>query len=117
MAEAQASEPVCSIGEGIQIRGTLTGAGELVVRGRIEGQITLDSHLTVEQSGLVIANVSATSITLNGTMQGDIETADIVSVTQSATMQGDIRAQEVEIADGATFRGRLEMDVPLPDGL
>jgi cytoskeletal protein CcmA (bactofilin family) len=32
-------------------------------------------------------------------------------------MRGDIRAQEVEIADGASFQGRLEMDVPLPHDL
>lgn len=117
MAESQQSESVCSIGEGIQIRGNLTGSGQLVVRGRIEGQITLDSHLTIEQTGLVVANVTANSITLSGRMQGDIEAADLVSVQESASMQGDIRAQEVEIADGATFRGRLDMDVPLPDTL
>jgi cytoskeletal protein CcmA (bactofilin family) len=117
MAESLQSESVCSIGEGIQIRGSLSGAGQLVVRGRIEGQITLDSHLTIEPSGTVVANVSANSITLSGQMQGDIEAAELVSVQPSATMQGDIRAQEVEIADGANFCGRLDMDVPLPDHL
>lgn len=117
MAETLNHDPVCSIGEGIQIRGTLTGSGQLIVRGRIEGQIILDNHLTVEDTGMIVANVTATSITLNGTMHGDIEAAALVSVNQAATMQGDIRAQEVEIADGAQFRGRLDMDVPLPNSL
>lgn len=110
-------ETLCSIGEGIQIRGSLTGAGELVVRGRIEGQISLSNHLTVEAGGMVVANVEAESITLNGTMHGNIEGAQLVQVNDQAVMQGDIRAQEVEIADGAQFLGRLEMDVPLPRDL
>lgn len=110
-------ETLCSIGEGIQVRGTLTGSGELVVRGRVEGQIMLSNHLTVAEGGTVVANVEAVSITLNGAMQGNIEAAQLVSVSRDATMEGDIRAEEVEIADGAQFVGRLEMDVPLPKNI
>lgn len=111
------AEDLCTIGEGIQIRGTLTGSGDLLVLGRVEGQITLDNHLTVEATGKVFANVVVQSITVNGTVEGDVEAADIVAISTGARMHGDIRAQEVEIADGAQFRGKLDMDVPLPKDL
>jgi cytoskeletal protein CcmA (bactofilin family) len=111
------SDTLCTVGEGIQIRGNLSGSGDLVVRGRVEGQISLDNHLTIEESGFVMANVTVQSITVNGTIQGDVEATDTVAISAGASMRGDIRAQEVEIADGASFQGRLEMDVPLPHDL
>ncbi len=36
------------IGKGITIRGSLTGGGDLVIEGRVEGQIALKNHLTIE---------------------------------------------------------------------
>jgi cytoskeletal protein CcmA (bactofilin family) len=110
-------ETLCTVGEGIQIRGNLSGSGDLVVRGRVEGQITLDNHLTIEAGGFVVANVAVQSITVNGAIEGDVEATDAVAISAGASMRGDIRAQEVEIADGASFQGRLEMDVPLPHDL
>lgn len=107
----------CVIGETIQIRGNLSGSGDLVVRGRIEGFISLQDRLIIEESGSVMATVESRDVTVNGTVNGDIDAVDTVSLNSSATMIGDIRAPQIEIQDGARFRGRLAMDVPLPEGI
>lgn len=104
----------CIIGEGIQIRGNLSGSGDLVVRGRVEGHVALQDHLTVETTGVVVANIELRGVTVNGQMSGDIDATQTVAISSSATVIGDIRAPEIEIEDGARFRGKLEMDVPLP---
>jgi cytoskeletal protein CcmA (bactofilin family) len=107
----------CIIGQGIQIRGRLTGSEDLVIEGRVEGTIVLNNHLTVEESGTVVADVEAVELTVRGTVSGNISVSDVVSITRDGTVVGDVRAPRVIIEDGARFKGNIDMDVPLPDGL
>lgn len=105
------------IGRGIEIRGNLSGAGDLIVEGRVEGQISLKNMLTIEESGQVQADVEVESIVINGRMSGNIQATDKVAVSSSARVVGDIKAPRVVIEDGARFKGSIEMAVKLPDGL
>lgn len=108
------ADPINIIGKGITIRGSLTGGGDLVVEGRLEGQVSLKNHLTIENSGIVEADIRADELTINGTASGNIDASTKVSITQSARVQGDIKAARVVIADGAVFNGSIEMEVKLP---
>jgi cytoskeletal protein CcmA (bactofilin family) len=107
----------CIIGKGIQIRGNLSGSGDLVIEGRVEGHIALQDHVTVEESGTVVADVESQELTVNGKMSGNIDASQRVSISSSAMVIGDVHAPRVVIEDGARFRGNIEMDVPLPPGL
>jgi cytoskeletal protein CcmA (bactofilin family) len=105
------------IGKGIIIRGNLTGAGDLVIEGRVEGQISLKNHLTIESTGKVQADIRAEELTVNGEASGNIDAGQRVSINTSAKVAGDIKAPRVVIEDGAVFNGSIEMDVKLPDDL
>ena len=39
------ADPACIIGGGIQVRGNLSGSGDLLVEGRIEGHVALQDHI------------------------------------------------------------------------
>lgn len=108
------ADTACIIGRGIQIRGNLSGSGDLIVEGRVEGHVALQDHLTVEDSGTVVADIETQELTVNGKMSGNIEASQRVSISSTATVVGDIHAPRVVIEDGARFRGNIEMDVPLP---
>ena len=112
-----ANDTINIIGKGITIRGSLTGGGDLVIEGKVEGQIALKNHLTIEGSGLVEADIRADELTINGTASGNIDALTKVSINQSAKVNGDIKATRVVIEDGAVFNGSIEMDVKLPDDL
>ena len=105
------------IGRGITIRGSLTGQEPLVVEGRIEGNVGLRNHLTVEATGVVVADVEADNLTVLGEVHGNVQAGDAVSVAASAKVVGNIRAPRVIIEDGARFKGGIEMDFELPEGL
>jgi cytoskeletal protein CcmA (bactofilin family) len=107
----------CIIGKGIQIRGNLSGSGDLIIEGRVEGHVTLQDHITVEDSGTVVADIKTQDLTVNGKMSGNVDATDRVQISASATVTGDIRAPRVVIEDGARFRGSIEMEVPLPKDL
>jgi len=110
-----ASEQINIIGRGITIRGSLSGGGDLVIEGRVEGQVALKNHLTIEQSGTVEADIKADELTINGEASGNIEANTRVAINNTAKVQGDIKSQRVVIEDGAVFNGSIEMDVKLPD--
>ena len=105
------------IGKGITIRGNLTGGGDLVVEGRVEGQIALKNHLTIESTGKVQADIRVEEITINGEASGNIDASGRVAINTSAKVAGDIKAPRVVIEDGAVFNGSIEMDVKLPEDI
>lgn len=105
------------IGKGIVIRGNLTGGGDLIIEGRVEGQISLKNHLTIEGTGKVEADIRAEELTINGEASGNIDASGRVAINASAKVAGDIKAPRVVIEDGAVFNGSIEMDVRLPDDI
>ena len=111
------SEQVGIIGKGIVIKGNLTGGGDLVIEGRVEGQIALKNHLTIESTGNVQADIQADELTINGEASGNIDASSRVAISASAKVAGDIKAPRVVIEDGAVFNGSIEMDVKLPEDI
>lgn len=112
-----AVEPPGVIGKGISIRGNLSGEGDLIIEGTVEGQISLKNHLTIEETGVVRADIEAERLTIKGEMNGNIVASDRVAVLANAKVVGDIKAPVVVIEDGAGFRGGIDMDVPVPDDI
>lgn len=105
------------IGRGIMIKGSLSGGGDLIIEGRVEGQIALKNHLTIETTGHVQADIRAEELTINGEASGNIDASTRVAINSSAKVAGDIKAPRVVIEDGAVFNGSVEMDVELPDDI
>ncbi len=105
------------IGKGIVIRGSLSGGEDLVIEGRVEGQVNLKNHLTIESTGNVQADIRADELTINGEASGNIDAGSRVAINASARVSGDVKAPRVVIEDGAVFNGSIEMEVKLPDGL
>jgi cytoskeletal protein CcmA (bactofilin family) len=107
----------CTIGKAITIQGNVSGSEDLVVEGRIEGAISLSNHLTVERAGVVEADVDVEDLTVNGAVRGEIRAARSVTINADARVVGNVAAPRVVIEDGALFKGRIEMQFDLPEGV
>jgi cytoskeletal protein CcmA (bactofilin family) len=105
------------IGRGTVVKGNLSGAGDVVVEGRVEGTVSLEDQLTIEPAGKVLADVQLENLTVHGEMSGDIVVGDCVLISSTAKVVGDIKAPRVVIQDGARFSGSIEMDVKLPEDI
>ncbi len=112
-----ASEDPCFIGSKTQVRGSVSGKQDLVVEGRIEGHVSLDSHLTVEESATVEADVGASVATVRGQVRGPVVATRSILLEATAQVAGKIKAPSIVIEDGAHFSGEIEMDVDLPAGV
>lgn len=104
----------CNIGPRIAIRGTITGDEDLIVEGRVEGSISLSGHLAIAQVAVVEADLEVDSIDVHGQVDGDIVAQTTITLHEGARVVGNLRAPRVVIADGAQFKGTVEMDVQLP---
>lgn len=102
-------QPV-SIGKSIVIKGEVSGSEDLTIEGQVEGRIQLRDHvLTVGSSAHVQAHVVAKSIIVVGHVTGDLTAHEKVDIRETGSVEGDIVAPRVAIADGANFRGSIDM--------
>jgi cytoskeletal protein CcmA (bactofilin family) len=115
--DLMASQDTCFIGSKTTVRGQVSGKQDLVVEGRIEGHVGIDSQLTVEEGGSVEADVEAAVATLRGEVRGPVTALRSLSVEATARVAGKLKAPSIAIADGARFSGEIEMDVELPAGV
>lgn len=99
------------IGPGIHINGDIGGDENLLVEGKVDGKIRLDSHqVEVGQSGRVYADITAKVIKIAGEVRGDISGSEKVIISRSGNVQGNIVAPRMTLEDGAIFKGSIDMD-------
>jgi cytoskeletal protein CcmA (bactofilin family) len=99
---------VVNIGMSVVIKGELSGSEDLMVEGLVEGTIQLREHvLTVGPNGRIKAQVFAKSVIVLGEVTGNIAASDKVDIHGS--VEGDIVSPRVTIAEGAHFRGSVDM--------
>jgi cytoskeletal protein CcmA (bactofilin family) len=99
------------IGSTIVIDGEISGDEDLVIQGTVKGRIALKEHLTVEQSGTVEADIQTQTVQISGQVTGNIQASEKVELSSGGRMVGDIKAPRILIADGAIFKGNVDMDV------
>jgi cytoskeletal protein CcmA (bactofilin family) len=106
------------IGKAIRIKGELHGEEDLIIEGKVEGTISLKkNHLILERSAVITAHVEVENVTIKGSMNGNTNASNKVEITSDAKVVGDIKAPRVVMAEGAKFKGAVEMEVKLPPGV
>ncbi|MHB1844524.1 MAG: bactofilin family protein [Deltaproteobacteria bacterium] len=99
------------IGSTIVIDGEISGDEDLVIQGTVKGKISLKESLIVAQSGVVEADVATQNIEIAGQVTGNIAATDRVELKSDCRVVGDIKAPRILIADGASFKGNVDMEV------
>jgi cytoskeletal protein CcmA (bactofilin family) len=100
-----------TIGSNITVDGEISGDAPVVVDGNVKGKIDTDSDVVVADDGVVEADIISTDIEVNGTVNGNIRAADRVELNSQGRMVGDIVSPRIHIADGANFKGHIDMQV------
>jgi len=104
------------IGKTIIIRGELSGDHDVLIDGRFEGKVSLSKGFAVGRNGVIEADVSAQSVSVGGQFKGNIVAGQRVEIEATAQVTGNITAPRLSIADGAYFRGAVDMDSPRKPG-
>ncbi len=99
------------IGQGIIIEGEVTSDEAVVVAGTVRGKLTVEGPVTIESGAVVEADIGATSLSVGGSVTGNVTATDRVDLLTGGKLVGDVRAARVTIADGAVFKGNVDMDL------
>jgi cytoskeletal protein CcmA (bactofilin family) len=99
---------VTVIGRGAHVTGRVTGAVDLEIHGRVDGDIAIGGEATIEAEGLVASNVSARRLVVRGAVKGDLTAEEAIVLENGARVVGDIRAPRIAIAKGALVRGHVQ---------
>ncbi len=99
------------IGSTIVIDGEISGEEDLVIQGTVKGKIALKESLIVAGSGVVEADIETQNVEIAGQVTGNIAATARVELKSDCRVVGDIKAPRILIADGASFKGNVDMDV------
>ena len=107
---AAGARDVVHIGKSVVIKGELNGSEDLTIEGHVEGKIELRDHvLTIGPNGKIRASIFAKSAIIVGEVVGNITCTEKVDLRDNGSVDGDIIAPRVSIAEGAHFRGSVDM--------
>jgi cytoskeletal protein CcmA (bactofilin family) len=99
-----------NIGKSVVIKGELNGSEDLTIEGHVEGTIQLKDHvLTIGPNGKIKAQVFAKAVIVLGEVVGNVTASDKVDIRDNGSVDGDIISPRVAIAEGAHFRGSVDM--------
>src|SRR5215831_19305012 len=101
---------IVNIGKSVVIKGELNGSEDLTIEGHVEGTIQLkDNVLTIGPNGKIKASVFAKSVIVLGEVIGNVTASDKVDIRDNGSVDGDLISPRVAIAEGAHFRGSVDM--------
>jgi cytoskeletal protein CcmA (bactofilin family) len=94
----------------VVIKGELSGSEDLTIEGHVEGRIDLKENvLTIGPNGKIKAEVFAKSVIVLGEVIGNVTASEKVDIRDHGSVEGDIASPRVAIAEGAHFRGSVDM--------
>lgn len=100
----------------VEIKGTIKFTNDLVIDGKIEGEITSDGNLTVGENARIRAEIKTGSVVVYGKIHGNITVTDRVELKAGAEIVGDIKAKTLAIDAGAIFVGKSTVGTPASSG-
>src|SRR3954452_1423313 len=109
-ASHQMEKDIVNIGKSVVIKGELNGSEDLTIEGHVEGTIQLKEHvLTIGPNGRIKAQVFAKSVIVLGEVTGNVTASEKVDIRDNGSVDGDIISPRIAIAEGAHFRGSVDM--------
>ncbi len=106
----QASTSV--IATGTSFTGEITGKGDFVIYGQINGDCDVDGALTVAVGGQWTGTINASNIIIAGQVDGDVNAKARLEVAASARVTGRISAASIALAEGAVIDGNVYVKSP-----
>ncbi len=93
----------------VEIKGSIKFQKELIIDGKVEGDINSDGILTVGENAEIRGEIKTKSITVYGKVHGNITVTERCELKSKCVLQGDLKAARLTIEEGATFIGKSEV--------
>jgi cytoskeletal protein CcmA (bactofilin family) len=94
----------------MEITGTVKSSGAVRIDGKLDGDLNCSADAVIGKSATIKGNLSVNSVTVEGTIQGNIAAKDKIEMKSTARVTGDISAKRLAVEDGVTFVGKSEVN-------
>lgn len=108
--QEEAAQVETVIGKGCQVEGQITLEGPLRIDGSVTGKIRTRSTVVVSPTARLTAEVTAATIVVHGSVDGDLVASALIELHSTARVKGAIEAPAVEVERGAVFEGTCRME-------
>ena len=106
------SDAATLINEGCKISGLITGSGDYLVNGEIDGDCDLGGTVTLARNGLWKGTIKAGNVIVAGHVEGDIVADGRVEITGTARITGTVSGEAIAVAEGAVVEGVMKTTGP-----
>jgi cytoskeletal protein CcmA (bactofilin family) len=100
---------VTLIAPGTKVKGQVSGSAEVQIDGEVEGDLTVQGLVVVGTGGSMNGPIAAQVVRVVGQVIGNVTASERVEVGAAGILEGDIAAPRVVIAEGAFFKGKIDM--------
>ena len=109
VSEDKTEDSTTFFGNKLKITGNVSGEGNMIILGSFDGEFNLKGQLKVGQGAKIKGNFNATSIAINGQVEGNLTATEKIHMDNTARINGRIVTPKVSILDGAVFDGEMQM--------
>ncbi len=103
------------VGEGTRLQGELQFTDGLRIDGEIVGDVIAAggrSIVVISEKARVQGRVKASHVIINGTIEGPVESDELLELQPKARIVGDVHYASLEMHQGATIDGELHPMIP-----
>jgi cytoskeletal protein CcmA (bactofilin family) len=100
--------PATLISEGCKVTGVLSGQGDFMISGTVEGDCDLNGAVSITRHGVWNGTLKADSVIIAGTVEGDIVARGRIEITDSARITGTVTGEAIAVAEGAVVQGVMK---------
>jgi cytoskeletal protein CcmA (bactofilin family) len=109
---ARSDSDTAFFGAKLSIKGKVTGSGNLIVMGKLEGEVDLAGELVVAAPAVLNGDIRAVTLAVSGTVTGTLTAGEKIHLEKSAVVSGRMNTPRLSVVDGAMFNGEIEMKKP-----
>lgn len=97
------------IGKTVQIKGEVKAEEEMLIEGRIEGEVRSSKKIIIGHQGDAKANLYAPYIKVAGKVIGNLIATAKIEIESTAHVEGNITAPKLSVSESAFFKGNIDM--------
>ena len=106
------SQPGGILSRGVSITGSVKFHNQLLIDGDVKGRISSAGTLIIGKHAHIRGEIRAKSVTVQGTVEGNIFATERCELQAGCSLRGDIEAPRFVVDDNATFLGSAKVGTP-----
>ena len=97
------------LGPEVEINGDVKVTGDLLIYGKVYGNISSKGSVNSAKDSLIKGDISAKNASISGTVKGNLEIESKVILGNNSYLTGNLKAAIITIEEGAKFDGMCSM--------